>query len=163
MYNCLHYYRIFIGFFLILPLACVATVKGTELTGAFKTPISLSGAIEPAKTLKVQSSVGGRVKVIHVEESQNVTKGQLMLTIKNDAQKRQLELSNLQIEISKNNVKDLETQLELTMIQIEISTNNVQDLVTNLKDIQRRLTDEQILYGQGSSTRSQLDLSLIHI
>ena len=41
-------------------------------------------------------------------------------------------------------------------MQIKISTNNVQDLVTNLKDIQRRLTDEQILYGQGSSTRSQL-------
>ncbi|SVC75092.1 uncharacterized protein METZ01_LOCUS327946, partial [marine metagenome] len=105
----------------------------------------------------VQSSVGGRVAIIHVEENQNVTKGQLLLTLKNDAQKRQLDLSNLQIEISKNNVKDLETQLELTMMQIEISTNNVQDLVTNLKDIQRRLTDEQILYEQGSSTRSQLD------
>ena len=92
----------------------------------------------------MQSSVGGRVAIIHVEENQNVTKGQLLLTLKNDEQKRQLELSNLQIEISKNNVKDLETQLELTMMQIEISTNNVQDFVTNLKDIKRRLTDEQI-------------------
>ena len=115
MYNCLHYYRIFIGFFLILPLAGMATAQGTELTGAFKTPISLSGTIEPAETLKIQSSVGGRVAVIHVDENQNVTKDQLLLTLKNDAQKRQLELSNLQIEISKNNVKDLETQLELTI------------------------------------------------
>ena len=161
MFNRLQYYRILFGFPFILSIAGMATVQGTELSGAFKTPISLSGSlsgiIKPAGSLKVQSSVGGRVAVIHVEENQNVNKGQQLLTLKNDAQRRQLELSNLQIEISKNNVKDLETQLELTMMQIEISTNNVQDLVTNLKDIQRRLTDEQILYGQGSSTRSQLD------
>ena len=178
MYNCLHYYRIFIGFFLILPLAGMATAQGTELTGAFKTPISLSGAIEPAETLKVQSSVGGRVAVIHVDENQNVTKGQLLLTLKNDAQKRQLELSHLQLKINKNNIKDRQRQLELAKVQlqinennvkdrkeqlelakfqIEVSTNNVKDLETNLKDIQRRLEDENTLFEQGSSTRSQLD------
>ena len=70
------------GFFLIFPLDGMATAQGTELTGAFKTPISLSGAIEPAETLKVQSSVGGRVAVIHVDENQNVIKGQLLLTLK---------------------------------------------------------------------------------
>ena len=63
-----------------------------------------------------------------MDENQNVTKSQLLLNFKNDAQKRQLELSNL---------------------QIEISINNVQDLMTNLKDIKRRLTEEQILYEQG--------------
>ena len=67
MYNCLHYYRIFFGFFLILLLAGMATAQGTELTGVFKTPISLSGAIKPAETLSVQSSIGGRVAVIHVD------------------------------------------------------------------------------------------------
>ena len=125
MYNRLPYYRIFFGFFLIWSLTGIAAAQVAETAGAFKTPISLSGSlsgiIKPAGSLKVQSSVGGRVVIIHVEENQNVNKGQLLLTLKNDAQKRQLELSNLQIEISKNNVKDLETQLELTMMQIEIS------------------------------------------
>ena len=145
MFNRLQNYKILFGFFLIWPIASLAAAQGNEIYGSSKTPISLSGSlsgiIKPAGSLKVQSSVGGRVAIIDVEENQNVTKGQLLLTLKNDAQKRQLELSHLQIEISKNNVKDLETQLELTMMQIEISTNNVQDLVTNLKDIQRRLTD----------------------
>jgi len=178
MHNHLQKYRIFFCFFFILPLNRVAAVQGADPSGAFKTPISLSGTIEPAGSLKVQSSVGGRVAIIHVEENQNVNKGQLLLTLKNDAQKRQLELSHLQLKINKNNVKDRQRLLELAKVQlqinennvkdrkellelaklqIEVSTNNVKDLETNLEDIQRRLEDENTLYEQGSSTRSQLD------
>ena len=36
--------------------------------------------------MKSQSSLGGKVAVIHVEGNQNVNKGQLLLTLKNDAQ-----------------------------------------------------------------------------
>ena len=127
------------------------------LTDSFKTPISLSGVIEPAETLKVQSSVGGRIMVLHVKENQVVTKGQLLLTLKNDSQKRKLELSRLQLEINKNNVNDGETKLELTNMQIAISKNNVEDLETNLRDIKRRLMEERTLFEQGTSTRSQFD------
>ena len=102
----------------------------------FKTPISLSGIIEPAETLKVQASSGGRITTLHVSENQRVTMGQLLLSLENDSQKRKLELSKIQIKINENNVKDLET---------------------NLKDIQRRLKEEKTLFEQGSSTRSQFD------
>jgi multidrug resistance efflux pump len=101
--------------------------------------------------------VGGRVTVLHVKENQHVNKDQLLLSIKNDSQKRQVELSRLQLEINENNVNDGETQLELTMMQIAISKNNVEDLETNLRDIKRRLMEEQTLFEQGSSTRSQYD------
>ena len=90
MHNRLQYYRIFFCFFFIWSLTGVAAVQGAETTGAFKTPISLSGTIEPAGSLKVQSSLGGRVAVINVDENENVTMGQLLLTLKNDSQKRQL-------------------------------------------------------------------------
>ena len=119
-------------------------------TDLFKTPISLSGIIEPAETLKVQSSAGGRILVLHVDENQRVSKGQLLLSLKNDSQKNKLELSRLQLKINENNVIDSKTQ-------ITISTNNVEDLETNLMDIKRRLTEEQTLFEQGSSTRSQYD------
>ena len=179
MYNNLKNCKIIIGVFIIWPFFSLATSHGAELSGSFKTPISLTGIIEPAIILKVQSSVGGRVEVLHVKENQHVPKNQLLLTLNNDTQKRQLELTilqhkvnennvidskrqlklaNVQIKVDENNVKDRKKQLKLAKIQIEVSRNNVKDLEANLKDILRRLKDEETLFEQGSSTRSQLEV-----
>ena len=144
MFNKSLYSKLFFGILLIWPS------NGIWAANPYKTPISLSGTIMPAETLKVQSSAGGRIISLHVDENQKVTKGQLVLTLENDSQKRKLELSRLQIQINENNVIDSKTQ-------IDISTNNVEDLETNLKDIKRRLMEEQTLFEQGSSTRSQFD------
>jgi len=138
-------------FFIVFPIDVLLAKN------PYKTPISLSGTITPAETLKVQASAGGRINALLVEENQQVTKGQLLLTLKNDSQQRKVELSRLQIEINKNNVTDGNNRLELTKMQIAISTNNVEDSETNLRDIQRRLKEEQTLFEQGSSTRSQYD------
>ena len=179
MYNYLKNCKIIICVFIIWPFFSLATSNGAELSGSLKTPISLTGIIEPAIILKVQSSVGGRVEVLHVKENQHVTKDQLLLTLNNDSQKRQLELirlqlkvnennvidrerqlklANVQVKVNENNVKDRKKQLKLAKIQIEVSKNNVKDLEANLKDILRRLKDEETLFEQGSSTRSQLDV-----
>ena len=123
--------KLFLVGFIIVP------VKTLYAKNPYKTPISLSGTIMPAETLKVQASAGGRIIALYIDENQQVAKGQLMLTLKNDSQKRKLELSS--------------------KTQIEISTNNVEDLENNLKDIKRRLKEEQTLFEQGSSTRSQFD------
>jgi len=172
MYNYLKNCKIIIGVFIIWPFFSLATSHGAELSGSFKTPISLTGIIEPAIILKVQSSVGGRVEVLHVKENQHVPKNQLLLTLNNDTQKRQLELTILQHKVNENNVIDSKRQLKLANVQIkvdennvkdrknqlEVSRNNVKDLEANLKDILRRLKDEETLFEQGSSTRSQLDV-----
>ena len=172
MYNYLKNCKIIIGVFIIWPFFSLATSHGAELSGSFKTPISLTGIIEPAIILKVQSSVGGRVEVLHVKENQHVPKDQLLLTLNNDTQKRQLELTLLQHKVNENNVIDSKRQLKLANEQIkvdennvkdrknqlEVSRNNVKDLEANLKDILRRLKDEETLFEQGSSTRSQLDV-----
>ena len=172
MYNYLKNCKIIIGVFIIWPFFSLATSHGAELSGSFKTPISLTGIIEPAIILKVQSSVGGRVEVLHVKENQHVPKNQLLLTLNNDTQKRQLELTLLQHKVNENNVIDRKRQLKLANVQIkvdennvkdrknqlEVSRNNVKDLEASLKDIIRRLKDEETLFEQGSSTRSQLEV-----
>ncbi len=172
MYNYLKNCKIIIGVFIIWPFFSLATSHGAELSGSFKTPISLTGIIEPAIILKVQSSVGGRVEVLHVKENQHVPKNQLLLTLNNDTQKRQLELTILQHKVNENNVIDSKRQLKLANVQIkvdennvkdrkkqlEVSRNNVKDLEASLKDILRRLKDEETLFEQGSSTRSQLEV-----
>ena len=172
MYNYLKNCKIIIGVFIIWPFFSLATSHGAELSGSFKTPISLTGIIEPAIILKVQPSVGGRVEVLHVKENQHVPKNQLLLTLNNDTQKRQLELTLLQHKVNENNVIDRKRQLKLANVQIkvdennvkdrknqlEVSRNNVKDLEASLKDIIRRLKDEETLFEQGSSTRSQLEV-----
>ena len=153
------YCKLFIIFLLIWPINVMAS------TNSLKTPISLTGIIEPAIILKVQSDVGGRVEVLHVKENQHVLKNQLLLTLNNDTQKRQLELILLQHKVNENNVIDSKRQLKLANVQIkvdennlEVSRNNVKDLEASLKDILRRLKDEETLFEQGSSTRSQLEV-----
>ena len=179
MFNQIKYGTIVFGLLLFLPLNGIAATESVKLSSVFKTPISLSGPIKPAKILKVQAGVGGRVEKLYVKENQHVTKGQLLLTLNNDTQKRQLELSrlqhkvnennvidrerqlklaNVQIKVNENNVKDRKIQFKLAENQIQVSMNNVKDLEANLKDIVRRLKDEETLFEQGSSTRSQLDV-----
>ncbi|MDG1487111.1 MAG: efflux RND transporter periplasmic adaptor subunit [SAR324 cluster bacterium] len=128
------------------------------MSSVYKIPISLSGPINPAKILKVQASGGGRVEVVHVKENQHVSKDQLLLTLNNDTQKRQLKQAEIQIKLAESQLKQAESQIKLAETQIEVSSNNVKDQEANLKDIVRRLKDEETLFEQGSSTRSQMDV-----
>ena len=140
-YNKLHKLYFSILFFWLF--GGIFPLWGSEIEVSYKTPISLTGLIEPSETLQVQSSVGGRVENINVEVNQTIVEDQLLLTLENTSQKRQLELSQIQLKINENNVK--------------VSENSIKDMETNLKDIKRRLNDEETLFEQGSSTRSQLE------
>ena len=143
MYKCKKLHKIYFSFLFIWLFGGIFTSWGSEIDGSYKTPISLTGLIEPSETLQVQSSVGGRVENINVKVNQTITEDQLLLTLENPSQKRQLELSRIQLKINENNVK--------------VSENSIKDMETNLKDIKRRLDDEETLFEQGSSTRSQLE------
>ena len=143
MYKSKKLHKIYFSFLFIWLFGGIFTSWGSEIDGSYKTPISLTGLIEPSETLQVQSSVGGRVENINVKVNQTITEDQLLLTLENISQKRQLELSRIQLKINENNVK--------------VSENSIKDMETNLKDIKRRLDDEETLFEQGSSTRSQLE------
>ncbi len=150
MYNYKKFHKIYFSFLFVWLFGGIFTLWGSELEGSYKTPISLTGLIEPSETLQVQSSIGGRVEAIHVKVNQSVAEDQLLLTIENTSQKRQLELSRIQLKINENNVKVSENS-------IKVNENSIKDMETNLKDIKRRLDDEETLFEQGSSTRSQLE------
>ena len=150
MYNYKKLHKIYFSFLLVWLFGGIFTLWGSELEGSYKTPISLTGLIEPSETLQVQSSIGGRVEAIHVKVNQTVAEDQLLLTLENTSQKRQLELSQIQLKINENNVKVSENS-------IKVNENSIKDMETNLKDIKRRLNDEETLFEQGSSTRSQLE------
>ena len=158
MFNQLKYSKIFFGILLFLPLNGITATQAVEMSSVYKIPISLSGPINPAKILKVQASGGGRVEVLHVKENQHVSKDQLLLTLNNDTQKRQLKQAEIQIKLAESQLKQAESQIKLAETQIEVSSNNVKDQEANLKDIMRRLKDEETLFEQGSSTRSQMDV-----
>ena len=158
MFNQLKYSKIFFGILLFLPLNGITATQAVEMSSVYKIPISLSGPINPAKILKVQASGGGRVEVVHVKENQHVSKDQLLLTLNNDTQKRQLKQAEIQIKLAESQLKQAESQIKLAETQIEVSSNNVKDQEANLKDIVRRLKDEETLFEQGSSTRSQMDV-----
>ncbi len=158
MFNQLKYSKIFFGILLFLPLNGITATQAVEMSSVYKIPISLSGPINPAKILKVQASGGGRVEVVHVKENQHVSKDQLLLTLNNDTQKRQLKQAEIQIKLAESQLKQAESQIKLAETQIEVSSNNVKDQEANLKDIKRRLKDEETLFEQGSSTRSQMDV-----
>ncbi len=158
MFNQLKYSKIFFGILLFLPLNGITATQAVEMSSVYKIPISLSGPINPAKILKVQASGGGRVEVVHVKENQHVSKDQLLLTLNNDTQKRQLKQAEIQIKLAESQLKQAESQIKLAETQIEVSNNNVKDQEANLKDIKRRLKDEETLFEQGSSTRSQMDV-----
>lgn len=150
MYNYKKLHKIYFSFLFVWLFGGIFTLWGSELEGSYKTPISLTGLIEPSETLQVQSSIGGRVEAIHVKVNQSVAEDQLLLTIENTSQKRQLELSRIQLKINENNVKVSENS-------IKVNENSIKDMETNLKDIKRKLDDEETLFEQGSSTRSQLE------
>ena len=150
MYNYKNLHKIYFSFLFVWLFGGIFTLWGSELEGSYKTPISLTGLIEPSETLQVQSSIGGRVEAINVKVNQSVVEDQLLLTIENTSQKRQLELSRIQLKINENNVKVSENS-------IKVNENSIKDMETNLKDIKRRLDDEETLFEQGSSTRSQLE------
>ena len=150
MYNYKKFHKLYFSFLFIWLFGGIFTLSGSELEGSYKTPISLTGLIEPSETLQVQASIGGRVEEIHVKVNQTVAEDQLLLTIENTSQKRQLELSRIQLKINENNVKVSENS-------IKVNENSIKDMETNLKDIKRKLDDEETLFEQGSSTRSQLE------
>ena len=164
--------------FFVFGTAHLKALANVENLWSARIPISLEGTIRPIEIIREQTSVGGRITAITVEENDEVQKNQLLLSLKNDTQKQQLELAQLQQKINQNNLRDREQQISLAKVQIDSASNTIKDRQrqvklaetqievsknslmvqeTNLKDIRRRLKDEQTLFEQGSSTKSQMD------
>ena len=142
--------------FFVFGTAHLKALANVENLWSARIPISLEGTIRPIEIIREQTSVGGRITAITVEENDEVQKNQLLLSLKNDRE-QQISLAKVQIDSASNTIKDRQRQVKLAETQIEVSKNSLMVQETNLKDIRRRLKDEQTLFEQGSSTKSQLD------
>ena len=150
-----------------------ANQKGDNLWEK-RIPISLNGIIQPHESLKIQSSVGGRIIAVNVNENDKVKKDQILLIIKNDNQnqllkvaelqlrknqtnledsKQQIILSKMKIDTSKNRVIDSERQLKLLEFQILTSSNNVKD-----RERQLKISETQINISKNSVKDQETNL-----
>ena len=152
VFNQLKYSKIFFGILLFLPLNGMTATQAVEMSSAHKIPISLSGPINPAKILKVQASGGGRVEVLHVKENQHVSKDQLLLTLNNDTQKRQLKLAEIQIKLAESQIKLAETQIEVTKQEKELEIAfNIHYLISVLEKLTSKEINMVIPGGENKS------------
>ena len=103
MYYNYKLHKIYISFLFLWLLGGIISLRGSELEGSYKALISFTGLIEPSESMQVHSSVGGRVENINVKVNQTISEGQLLLTLENTTQRRQLELSKIQLKINENN------------------------------------------------------------
>ena len=92
--------------FFVFGTAHLKALANVENLWSARIPISLEGTIRPIEIIREQTSVGGRITAITVEENDEVQKNQLLLSLKNDTQKQQLELAQLQQKINQNNLRD---------------------------------------------------------
>ena len=109
-----------------------ANQKGDNLWEK-RIPISLNGIIQPHESLKIQSSVGGRIIAVNVNENDQVKKDQILLIIKNDNQKQQLKVAELQLRKNQTNLEDSKQQIILSKMKIDTSRNRVIDSERQLK------------------------------
>ena len=144
-------------FCLLIPFQLQSNTKGDRLWQS-RFPISLDGTIRPIETLRVQTSVGGRVTTVEVDENELVTRDQLLLTLKNDTQKQQVELARLQLKINQNNLKDRGQQITLAKVQVDTNQNAIKD-----RERQIRLLDFQVQTSRNNVTDRERQVKLAEL
>jgi len=102
----------------------------------------LVGMISPIKQVKIQPGVSGKIREIYVEENEAVRAGELLLTLDNDVQQQQMEIAQVQLDLSKNALQESDA---------------------SLKDAQQRYNEEQALHKQGASSQSLLTQSKLKL
>ena len=121
--------------FFVFGTAHLKALANVENLWSARIPISLEGTIRPIEIIREQTSVGGRITAITVEENDEVQKNQLLLSLKNDTQKQQLELAQLQQKINQNNLRDREQQISLAKVQIDSASNTIKDRQRQVKPV----------------------------
>ena len=82
---------------------------------------------------KIKKGLGRGLSSLIGETKVEVQKNQLLLSLKNDTQKQQLELAQLQQKINQNNLRDREQQISLAKVQIDSASNTIKDRQRQVK------------------------------
>ncbi len=104
----------------------------TVFKGDFNDYIRIVGQVEPIKTIYMDVEEGGKVEEIMIEEGEMVSKGDVILQLKNND-------LNMTIMNSESNLAYQTNELRNTMIQIEQQKNRNQQELLRMKYENKRL------------------------
>ena len=89
------------------PLFAQVKVKVAPVVLLSNEPLrTYAGTVEPFQNVTIQSKVAGRIAGIKVDENQRVKKGEVLLSLENTVTKLQVELSELQVSLRENTLKE---------------------------------------------------------
>ncbi|MDA0195408.1 MAG: efflux RND transporter periplasmic adaptor subunit [Bacteroidetes bacterium] len=124
-------------------LVSTASIEPTE----FEHKIEIRGTVESRNNVVVSTEFGGRIETISIREGQNVSKGQVLMTI--DA------------EVTRNTIAEIETSLELAQIIFERQSKLwEQKIGTEIQFLEARNRKESLERSLATS-KSRLALSVV--
>lgn len=122
--------------------------------GQFDDFVQLRGQVIPLRTIFVDTSQGGQVEAIHVEDGAMVERGQLLIDLSNTALQLDLISREAQITEQLNNLRGLELAHEQSRL------NSRREIVETEYQIERltRQTDRaRALVAEGGAPRAELE------
>ncbi len=122
--------------------------------GAFEDFVQLRGEVTPLRTTYVDTSQGGQVEAIHVEDGAQVERGQLLVELSNTALQLDLISREAQITEQLNNLRGLELAHEQSRLT---SRREIVDTEYQVARLQRQIERDAALLGEGAVPRATLD------
>lgn len=122
--------------------------------GAFEDFVQLRGEVTPLRTTYVDSSQGGLVEAIHVEDGAMVERGQLLVELTNTALQLDLISREAQITEQLNNLRGLELAHEQSRLS---SRREIVDTEYQIDRLRRQIERDTALVGEGATPRATLE------
>jgi HlyD family secretion protein len=129
----------------------------SEITyDSFQDYISVTGTVEPIKTVMLAAIEGGRIEEIFIEESNTVKKGDVIMKLGNPS--LILEISNNEAQVTRS-INDLQmTKLNMQTSMMNVRSNAL-DLELSLIDKTRTYRINKTLYADKLISRIEFDRS----
>lgn len=123
---------------------------------SFQDYISVTGNVEPIKTVMIAAIEGGRIEEIYIEESNFVKKGDVIMKLGNPS--LILEISNNEAQVTRS-INDLQmTKLNMQTSMMDVRSRAL-DLELNLVDKTRTYNINNKLYGDKLISRVEFEKS----
>lgn len=122
--------------------------------GQFDDFVQLRGQVIPLRTIFVDTSQGGQVEAIHVEDGATVERGQLLVDLSNTALQLDLISREAQITEQLNNLRGLELAHEQNRLT---SRRELVETEYQIDRLTRQMDRAAALVGEGAAPRAELE------
>lgn len=122
--------------------------------GRFEDFVALRGQVAPLRTIFVDTSQGGQVEAIHVEDGATVERGQLLIDLSNTALQLDLISREAQITEQLNNLRGLELAHEQSRLS---SRREIVETEYQIDRLTRQMDRAAALVGEGAAPRAELE------